>query len=343
LTDKPSTTASVVVVLGKEAIMTEEYRLIFEKYLEEEKQRGHTVQGLAGLRSRVPKFFKYLIEKDLNMKQIRVKDACDYQAWLIQTGRLDGIKYSVSAINTYLTAATSFYSYLKRNNIVYSNPFLEVRKLRKEFRLPKNILKEKELNTFLTELSKFDNEPDLKNKITRFKVSVIAEVMYATGLRIAEVASLRVNDIDFTRGIINLVTGKGSYPRTCILNEYALNILRLYVQNMRDVVFSEWNKNNGSLFGTGYSNLDKMVNKVLRGVSVKLNYPVVTCHGFRHALGFHLLRSGCDIRYIQAILGHRALKSTEIYTKVEKEDLKDVLDKFHPRQYKEAQNERTDN
>lgn len=316
--------------------MIEEYSQILTKYLEEEKQRGHTVQGLAGLRNRVPKFFKYLISKDLNMRQIRAKDAAGYQAWLRETGRLDGKKYSVNAINAYLTSATSFYSYLKRNHIVYSNPFLEVKKLRHELKLPRNILKEKEMSVFLTRLAKFDDEPDMKNRITHYRVSVIAEVMYATGLRIAEVASLKVEDIDFTRGTIWLSCGKGAVSRTCILNEYALNILKLYVEKMRAVIFSWWNYRNGSLFGSSYQTLEKRVNKVLRKVCVKLSYPVITSHGFRHALGFHLLRAGCDIRYIQAILGHKALKSTEIYTKVEKEDLKDVLDKYHPRLFKEV-------
>jgi len=60
---------------------------------------------------------------------------------------------------------------------------------------------------------------------------------------------------------------------------------------------------------------------------------VITSHGFRHSLGTHLLRSGCDMRHIQVILGHEALSTTQIYTKVDKEDLKKSLDAFHPRRW----------
>jgi site-specific recombinase XerD len=64
-------------------------------------------------------------------------------------------------------------------------------------------------------------------------------------------------------------------------------------------------------------------------------YGEYTTHFFRHSVGYHLLKAGCDIRYIQEILGHERLRSTEVYTKVDKEDLLGVIDKYHPRQWHE--------
>lgn len=76
-----------------------------------------------------------------------------------------------------------------------------------------------------------------------------------------------------------------------------------------------------------------MLNSRLRKLCLELEIPVITSHGFRHSLGTHLLRSGCDMRHIQVILGHDKLSSTQIYTKVYADDLKDSIDKYHPRQW----------
>jgi integrase/recombinase XerD len=158
--------------------------------------------------------------------------------------------------------------------------------------------------------------------------------MYSTGLRIAEVSNLKEADIDFDRGLINVVDGKMGINRVCFLNEFAEKLLRIYINEFRDLTFNEWNKgNSGLLFGVKWSNFEKTVNKTLRKISVKLKYPKFTSHNFRHCLGYHLLRSGCDVRHIQAILGHKLLRNTEVYTKVDKEELKEVFDRFHPRTY----------
>jgi len=82
--------------------------------------------------------------------------------------------------------------------------------------------------------------------------------------------------------------------------------------------------------------LARMTNRVLRKTAQSMEVPTLTSHLFRHALGFHLLRAGCNIRHIQQILGHKSIKNTEIYTKVEKEDLREVIDKCHPRTFAEV-------
>jgi site-specific recombinase XerD len=116
------------------------------------------------------------------------------------------------------------------------------------------------------------------------------------------------------------------------LNEYAREILRLYVNELRGLLFNSLS-NRELLFGAGEDSLGKMVNRELRKTCRALKLRIITSHGFRHSLGVHLLRSGCDIRHIQEILGHQRLKNTEIYTRVDKEDLKSVLDACHPRRF----------
>jgi site-specific recombinase XerD len=212
--------------------------------------------------------------------------------------------------------------------------------VRVEKKLPRNLLKEKEMDRFLERLSRFEEGKSLKNRVFRYRVHVIAELMYSTGLRISEVADLKVNDVDLRRSLVEVREGKGGRARVAFLNEYAREVLRVFIEKMRPLVFSECNERNGALlFGTGWAWLGHVVNNTLKAAAKEAETSAPTSHGFRHALGYHLLRSGCNVRHIQQILGHRKLSTTEIYTKVEKEDLKEVMDRHHPRRFKRLQDE----
>jgi site-specific recombinase XerD len=85
------------------------------------------------------------------------------------------------------------------------------------------------------------------------------------------------------------------------------------------------------LFFLDYDNLARATNAELARACREAGVHAITSHGFRHALGYHLLRAGCTLRYIQAILGHKHLADTEVYTKVDAEDVKRVFDECHPR------------
>jgi integrase/recombinase XerC len=323
--------------------MEEKYRPLFKEYVNQMRLAGHTKQGITGLRNRVPKFFTFLDKHDLAIHEVGITQAQDYQGWLIATGRRDRGKYSPKTINTYIVAASSFCEFAKQKGLVPANPFKEIKRMRIDKKLPRNLLKEDRMDLFLEKLGRYDEENCLKTKKTRYRVHVIAELLYATGLRISEAANLRVEDIDFSRGTITVREGKGGRTRTAWMNDYAKEILKLYVEQMRELVFNEWNEKNGTLFGVRWQSFEKMVNKVLRKTAGELGCPEVTAHSFRHAVGYHLLRAGCNIRYIQEILGHKLLRNTEIYTKVDKEDLREVLDTFHPRQFRSSRYEETDN
>ena len=180
-------------------------------------------------------------------------------------------------------------------------------------------------------LKEFHKGRDLIERRNLYKAQVIAELMYSTGARVSEIANIRPNDVDFTRGVIRITDRKSRQYRDVIVNEYASKILYVYMHQMRDyVLFGKNNADMNLLFGSRI-NLSVWLNIILKEACGKLNFPAMTSHHFRHAVGFHLLRAGCDIRHIQEILGHRALSSTQIYTKVDKEDLKNIIDRYHPR------------
>ena len=312
--------------------MNKNRKELLSEFLKEEKTQGRREQGLMDLRSSVPKFFSFLDESDLTLSYVGVSQALDYQLWLIETGRNDGQPYSMRTVNSYMVSITAFYEYLKAAGFVMGNPFKEIRKVRCEKKLPPFILKENEAGHLLEELEDFTADSHLKRQIRKYRFHVICELLYSTGLRISEAAALRPEDIDLIRGTVSVIEGKGGYSRTAILNDYARVILSIYIQEIRPLILTQWHDER-LLFGTAsWGRFGKFVNEGLKEYSEKLKLPPVRSHGFRHALGYHLLRAGCPIRSIQEILGHKALRNTEIYTKVDKEDLKEILDRFHPRQ-----------
>ncbi len=292
-------------------------------------------QALLGLRHRVPRLFDYLDELSLDLFALKGREAQGYIGWLSakRTARSDTL-LSARTVASYFEAASSFYEYLKHRRRVSSNPFKETKRVRTEKKIPRGLLKETEMEVLLAELERFDQMAHLKAAITRYKVHVVSELMYATGLRVSEVASLRLADIDFGRSMIRVHEAKGGYERLAFLGEFAREVLRVYVDRLRILVSSEWNhRNEALLFGTTWSTFGRILNRELSKTCASLGLPPMRSHGFRHALGYHLLRAGCNIRHIQSILGHRQLRNTEIYTKVENEDLKHVVDACHPRRW----------
>jgi site-specific recombinase XerD len=326
--ERPKWTAS-----QPETYPKEEHRLVAH-FLSEAKRTGHRTQGLIGLRSRIPWLLEYLSECGLSIPEVGIEEALEYQASLIRKGRADGRPYCNSTVLAYLKAASQFFDFLLRRGEVASNPFSEIRRVRPEKRLPRNLPKESDMERLLAELSRFDSPPNLNARITRYRVHVIAECMYATGIRSSEAASLRVEDIDFGRSLVRIREGKGGAPRTAYINRYALELLRLYVEKIRPLILAKRWARRGLLFCCDWMGFGKLMNRTLRALTSSLSLPRFTSHDFRHSLGYHLLRAGCNIRHIQQILGHKRLRNTEIYTKVDREELREVLDAFHPRKWR---------
>lgn len=311
--------------------MENEVKKIVNAFYEARRIEGASKKMIFYIRACLKKLFEYFYEYDYSFNRIGIKEAYDYQRWLLESKKLNGGKYSKGTIINFIKTATNFYDFLKKRNIVYTNPFADIDRIREPKSLPRNILREKEMNTLLKHFSiLFERYESIKDQARLFKLYVVLEVMYSTGMRICEVVKLREEDFDLVKGIVH-IKGKGGIERFAFLNEYTKSILMIYIKEFRELLLSE-NSNKDLLFGSKV-NLYGKINEELKKASEELGLPKITSHGFRHAVGFHFLRAGCDVRFIQDILGHKRLSSTEIYTKVEKEDLKDVLDKYHPRRF----------
>lgn len=306
---------------------------IYTQYLNDLTLQG---KSLKNVKYCLKIYFQYLNDYGLNYRYVKIKDAQNFQMHLTTLNdSANQVRFSRASVLNIIGCVSEFYEYLRKSNMIHSNPFHEVDRVKRSKALPRNILNEKDMNTFLNHLKGFSNMEKLIERRQMYRAHVVAEVMYSTGVRINEIATLKSSDVDFNRGTITITDSKTGKKRDAILNSFAEKVLWIYLDEMRDYVVIK-KSDPGLVFG-GSTNLKIWMNTILNRESEKLKLGKFTTHNFRHAVGYHLLRGGCDIRFIQDILGHKALHSTQIYTKVEKEDLKNVIDTFHPRIMKSSQ------
>lgn len=239
-----------------------------------------------------------------------------YLAGLQESGRL-----SRSTVLRKVSALRAFFRFLRRAGAMAHDPFCALPLPRKSARLPK-FLTEGEMGELL------DRGGPAKSP-SKERDRAVFELLYSCGLRRSELAALSVGDVDFVSGFVR-VFGKGSRERLVPVGAAALGCLRDYLRqrgpaSARGDSPLFVNARGGRLTDAGVAFLLK--GWLRRAGSLK----PVTPHAFRHSFATHLLNAGCDLRSVQEMLGHRSLATTQVYTHVSLEKLKDVYRKAHPR------------
>ncbi|MBP3365467.1 MAG: tyrosine-type recombinase/integrase [Treponema sp.] len=309
------------------------YKAIFESFLKY-KHPQVSAQGFETARKMSLAVLAWHQEKALLPEQVTVKDAMQFKTDVSRRKTKSGALISKGTIQNYLKAARSIYSFLLMTEAVQSNPFSEVEYPQAGSHISRNVLTESQMNRLLASLERFDMIQNRRKKSRRYTSHVLAEFLYATGLRIEEASRLIESDIDTVHRYVYVRNGKGGKPRTAFLNGYAADVMKLYLKKGKRIADGViYGERRNTVFSTEKNVLAELFNREIREVCTELEIPVITSHGFRHSLGTHLLRAGCDIRTIQVILGHEKLSSTQIYTRVYSDDLKKSIDEYHPRQH----------
>ena len=168
-------------------------------------------------------------------------------------------------------------------------------------------------------------------KTDNLKHRLLIELLYSSGLRISECIKIKVNDIDFDEGEIK-VLGKGSKERIVLFGSHARAALNNYIEAGRPQLLS--NKKSYALFinRRGGRLTPRSVERIITFYAKKGGLgKKVTPHTLRHSFATHLLSGGADLRMVQELLGHVSLSTTQVYTHITKERLKEVYDSAHPR------------
>ncbi len=259
------------------------------------------------------KYYQYIKQKNLNINNIKRKDIMGYTKYLRQK------QLSTNSINHNVSVLRTFYKFLVVSNRFVTDPidYLEIPKLRKT--LPK-VLSYEEVKSLL--------DIDLINKYS-YRNKAMLELMYATGLRVSELVNLKLNDIDLDMDLLRTI-GKGSKERIIPIGDYAIYFVKIYINEYRSQLLKE-NTDYVFLNNHGKKLSRQSFYKLVKELAIKKNIKTeFSPHTLRHSFATHLLDRGADIVSIKEMLGHSSLSTTQIYTHISNQKLKDEYSKFHP-------------
>lgn len=280
-------------------------------------EKGASDNTREAYRRDLRRFIEFLEQKGLT--DVRFVNAKTVVEFLVA---LKGEGLAANSMNRSLAALRGFYRYLLEEKAVDESPLADIERAKVWMRLPDTLSRE-EMGLVLDQPSE-ETPSGLRDK-------AMLELLYAAGLRVSELAGLTMNSINWQVGFL-IVMGKGSKERIVPIGRIAYDCVRRYVDEIRpkfmqkkstDVLFL-------SRFGKKFTRQGfwKIVVACARQAGLqKKVYP----HTFRHSFASHLLEGGADMRTVQVMLGHSDIATTQIYTHITRERLKEVHRKFHPR------------
>ena len=231
-------------------------------------------------------------------------------------GVLSEKNFNKRTLSRKISTLKSFFKFLMRESEVKSNPAVSLIYPRMDKNLPK-YLTEEDVNRILS--------AHVGEGIWGLRDKAILEIFYSTGIRVAELVSLKKENVDLISGFIK-VRGKGRKERLAPLGEPAIIALKKFLDLRTDANQSIFtNQRGGSLTDRGVRDI---IERYIRKSALALK---VSPHTFRHSFATHLLNHGADLRSVQELLGHSSIATTQVYTHLTLDTLKAVYDKAHPR------------
>lgn len=277
-------------------------------------ERGLSRNTLSAYRNDLMTFTKWLAKEKVSLVNTSAGELHKYLA--AQSVR------SARSTARRLSTLRRFYQYLVREGRIKNDPTVNIDSPRIGRPLPKSLSEDEVENLLMA--------PDV-NIATGFRDRTMLEVLYATGLRVSELVGLTLDQINLRQGVIRVV-GKGNKERLVPLGEEAVDWLNRYNREIRPDFFK--GKPGASLFpsnrGTAMTRQTFWYAIKRYALKAGINKPL-SPHVLRHAFATHLLNHGADLRVVQMLLGHSDISTTQIYTHIAKERLKDLHSQHHPR------------
>lgn len=293
--------------------------LSYERYLRNE--RGFSNYTVLNYINDINDFRKFLFDNDFgNALEITPNIARYYLSYMNKE-----MNFKASSVSRKLSSLRGFYKFLMAEKIVEINYFSEVNSPKGDKSLPKYLFDE--------ELDKLIESIDLNTAIGK-RDHAILEVMYATGVRVSELCAIRLMDIDYYTNSI-IVMGKGSKERYLPFHEKAKAAILDYIEFGRNELLKRNKKdvpNELFLNFKGGALTSRGVRMIMEELTTKASLNMkVHPHMIRHSFATSLLNNGADLRTVQELLGHVNLSTTQIYTHVSMEKLKEAYNNAHPR------------
>jgi integrase/recombinase XerD len=294
------------------------------RYLEWLRERAYSGETIACRRHQLAVLVAWCAERGLLWPSDLGRQAVElYQRHLAHHQKADGGSLSVRTQRGYLHTLVSFCRWLSRNRLLLYNPASDLVLPRPPHPIPRGVLTSEEVEQVMA-------TPDLKSP-SGIRDRAILETLYSTGMRRSELARLKVDDVDFDRGVVLIREGKGRKDRVVPIGERALPFVAKYLEDVRPELVVP--PDEGYLFLTRFgeplvpNRVSEVASEALKAAGLK---KLGSAHLFRHTAATLMLEGGADIRFIQEMLGHECLTTTQVYTRVSIRALKQVHDATHP-------------
>lgn len=279
--------------------------------------KNYSLNTLKSYSIDIADFLEFLSKNNLSPSDISYSLVTAYLSNLKERG------FNPFSIARRLSSLRNFLIFLKEKGLIKLDFFdlLESPKLPK--RLPKVLT--------LDEVEKLLKTPDLSNPLG-YRDRTMLELLYATGLRVSELISLKLRNINLNLGILR-VTGKGEKERIVPIGEVALEYLKDYLENVRPKFVNSKSRDFLFLNRRGEPLTRQRFWQIIKGYAkmAGIELSKISPHVLRHSFATHLLEGGADLRALQMMLGHSSLLTTQIYTHLDIKKLKEAYEKFHPR------------
>jgi len=257
-----------------------------------------------------------------------------YQRFLHLYRKADGAPLTVNSQIVALATLRTWFRWMARQNHILSNPAADLELPKESMALPKTILTVAQVEAVI-------NQADVATPIG-VRDRAIMETFYSSGIRRMELMNLKLYDVDSERGTVMVRQGKGRRDRLIPLGERACRWVEKYLVEVRSELATTQDERALFLDDFGRPMSDRYLGDLMRRY---LEHAGVTtpgaCHVFRHAMATHMLENGADIRYIQVMLGHALIETTQIYTRVSMTKLKEIHTATHPARLEARQDTRS--
>ena len=291
-------------------------------YLEHVRIQGYSRSVSHQARTALPRLFDHLREAGVrDVRAAREADLLSFLRRMRSRRTRSGELVTPWTVLGYLTSVRAFFAFLEKKGLILANPARELL-LRKPERLPR-ALGEDEARRLMT-------APPHWGAVGP-RDRAILEVLYGTGIRVGECMRLDLSDVDLREGRLLIRNGKGRKDRVVPIVGQALGALEHYLREVRHALVRDPREQAVFLSAIGTRLSSGMLARQVRQYGKALGVRA-TPHMLRHSCATHLLRYGADVREIQQLLGHRALETTALYTKVDVTNLREVLARAHPRE-----------